>query len=209
MAEALLPHAGVWHEVALALGGSLLVALGAQLRVVLPFSPVPVTGQTLAVLLVGTLYGSRRGVATVLTYLAAGASGLPVFAGGGFGLAWLIGPSGGYLAGFVPAAFLVGYLSERGWDSTPWTAAAAMVVGNLSIYALGVLWLSRFVGWGAVLTAGVLPFLAGDAVKIALAAVLLPAARKGWDTASTQRLERMALNRNRKVLRWRRKGGPA
>lgn len=177
MIEAVGLQAGVGREVALILGGSLLIALAAQLHVVLPFSPVPITGQTFAVLLLGALYGRKRGPATVLTYLALGVMGLPVFAGGAFGVARIIGPTGGYLVGFLMAAYVVGLLSERGWDRKPWTTAASMIIGNGVIYGAGVLWLSRFVGWPAVLSTGLLPFLAGDALKIALAAILLPA---GW-----------------------------
>ena len=177
MIEAVWLKSGVGREVALMLGGALLIALSAQLQVVLPFSPVPITGQTFAVLLLGALYGRKRGPATVVTYLALGALGLPVFAGGAFGVARLVGPTAGYLVGFVAAAFVVGVLSERGWDRKPWTTAVSMIIGNGMIYVAGVLWLSRFVGWPTVLSTGVLPFLAGDALKIALAMVLLPA---GW-----------------------------
>jgi biotin transport system substrate-specific component len=177
MIEAVWPRPGVAREVVLVLGGAILIALAAQIRIALPFSPVPVTGQTFAVLLLGALYGSRRGVATVLTYLVLGSIGLPVFAGGAAGVARLAGPTAGYLAGFIAAAFVVGALAERRWDRRPWTTAAAMILGNAVIYALGVAWLSKFVGWDKVLATGVLPFLAGDALKIALAMLLLPA---GW-----------------------------
>jgi biotin transport system substrate-specific component len=177
MIEAVWPGAGVVRQVILVLGGSLLIALAARIQIPLPFSPVPVTGQTFAVLLLGALYGSKRGLATVLTYLVLGTLGLPFFAGGASGLARLAGPTGGYLVGFVAAAFVVGVLAERGWDRRLWTAAVAMILGNLVIYAAGVAWLARFVGWDAVLATGVLPFLAGDALKIALATLLLPA---GW-----------------------------
>ena len=165
------------REVALVLGGSLLIALSAQLQFVLPFSPVPISGQTFAVLLLAALYGSRRGLTTVVTYLTLGGVGLPVFAGGGLGVAKLLGPTGGYLVGFAVAAFIVGTLSERGWDRKPWTTAASMIIGNAIIYVGGIVWLSRFVGWQAVLGAGFYPFLVGDAFKIALATILLPA---GW-----------------------------
>jgi len=177
MIEALWLRSGVAREVALILGGSLLIALSAQLRLVLPFSPVPISGQTFAILLLGALYGSRRGPATVVTYLVLGAAGLPFGAGGALGLAWLLGPTGGYLVGFVVAAFVVGMLSERGWDRKPWSTAASMIIGNGIIYAVGIVWLSRIVGWPAVLGAGFFPFLIGDALKIALATILLPA---GW-----------------------------
>jgi biotin transport system substrate-specific component len=177
MIDAVWAKAGIGREVTLILGGSLLIALSAQLRIILPFSPVPITGQTFTVLLIGALYGSKRGPATVMTYLALGVMGLPVFAGGAFGVARLVGPTAGYLVGFLAAAFVVGLLSERGWDRKPWTTAASMIFGNGIIYMTGVLWLSRFVGWHMVLSTGFLPFLAGDALKIALATILLPA---GW-----------------------------
>jgi len=177
MIEVVWPRAGVAREVALVLGGALLIALAAQLQIPLPFSPVPVTGQTFAVLLLGALYGSKRGPAAVLAYVILGAMGLPVFAGGASGVARLIGPTAGYLVGFLAAAFVVGTLAERGWDRRAGTTAAAMLLGNLVVYVAGVMWLSRFVGWDKVLATGVLPFLPGDALKIALATLLLPA---GW-----------------------------
>jgi biotin transport system substrate-specific component len=184
MIEALWLTSGVGRELALVLGGSLLIALSARVHLVLPFSPVPITGQTFAVLLLGALYGSIRGPATVLTYLAFGGLGLPVFAGGASGVARFLGPTGGYLVGFLAAAFVVGWLSERGWDRKPWTTAVSMSVGSVVIYGAGILWLSRFVGWQAVLSTGVLPFLAGDALKIALATILLPI---GWRLVSRSR----------------------
>jgi biotin transport system substrate-specific component len=176
MVDAVWPTAGAWREVILILGGSLLIGLASQIQILLPFSPVPVTGQTFAVLLLGALYGSRRGPATVATYLTLGAIGFPIFAGGAAGLARFVGPTAGTW-GFVAAAFAVGSLSERGWDRNPWTTAASMIIGNLIIYATGILWLARFIGSEAVLNTGVLPFLPGDAIKIALAAILLPL---GW-----------------------------
>jgi biotin transport system substrate-specific component len=175
--DAVWPTSGIGREVALNIAGCALIALGAQVQFLLPFSPVPVTGQTFAVLLLGALYGSRRGPATVITYLVLGAMGLPVFAGGAAGAARFVGPTAGYLLGFVVAAFAVGSLSEQGWDRRPWTTAASMIIGNVVIYAMGVVWLSRFVGWAAVPGAGLLPFLAGDALKIALATIVLPT---GW-----------------------------
>ena len=166
------------YDAALVLAGSLLIALSAQVAILLPFSPVPVTGQTLAVLLVGALLGSRRGSLAVLTYVVQGLAGLPVFAGGAFGLVRLLGPTGGYLVGFVAAAFLVGLLAERGWDRRVSTTAAAMTLGNLVIYATGALWLAAFVGGlDQALALGVAPFIPGDLLKIGAAALLLPA---GW-----------------------------
>jgi biotin transport system substrate-specific component len=166
------------YDASLVLAGSLLIALSAQVAIPLPFSPVPVTGQTFAVLLVAALLGRRRGSVAVLFYIGQGLIGVPVFAGGAVGLARLVGPTGGYLVGFVIAAYVVGLLAERSWDRRVWTTAVAMVLGNLIIYACGVLWLSTFVGGlGPALTAGLLPFLPGDVLKIGAAALLLPG---GW-----------------------------
>jgi len=157
-------------------GGSLFVALSARIVVPLPFSPVPVTGQTLAVLLLGALLGSRRGALCLLVYLTEGIVGLPVFASGG-GLAYLMGPTGGYLAGFVAAAFLTGLLAEHGWDRRVGSTLLAMFLGNVAIYAFGLSRLVHFVGSERVLALGLLPFIPGDLVKMAIAATLLPA---GW-----------------------------
>ena len=177
MIEAVWPKAGMGQEGVLILGGSLFIALAAQLQIPLPFSPVPITGQTFAVLFLAAIYGRKRGPAAVMTYLILGFSGLPVFAGGAFGAARLLGPTAGYLAGFLGAAFIVGTLSERGWDRRPWSTAASMIIGNLIIYIAGAAWLSRFVRWESALTIGDIPFLAGDILKIAFATLVLPA---GW-----------------------------
>ncbi|MEA3310216.1 MAG: biotin transporter BioY [Chloroflexota bacterium] len=165
------------YDLALVTLGTALIAVSAQFAVRLPFSPVPVTGQTLMVLLIGASLGRKRGTATLLAYLAEGLVGLPVFAQGGLGWAYLLGPTGGYLFGMVAAAYLVGWLAERGWDRKPSTTAVAMLGGNLAIYALGVTWLALFTGWNAALPLGLLPFIPGDLLKIVLATLLLPA---GW-----------------------------
>ncbi len=175
MIDALWPNAGATRDFILVLGGSLFIALSAQLQIPLPFSPVPITGQTFAVLLLAALLGSRRGVAAIATYVLLGVLGLPVFAGGVAGAARLVGPTAGYLLGWFPAAFVVGRLSEKGWDRKAWSMALAMLIGNAIIYLMGALWLQRFVG-SAVLETGVLPFIPGDLLKIALATLLLPAA---------------------------------
>ncbi len=163
-------------DLSLVLFGSLLIALLAQVRVVLPFTPVPITAQTLGVLLIGAVLGSRRGAAAVIAYIVEGGLGLPFFAGGKAGLAVLMGPTGGYLLGFVAAAFVVGWLAERGLDRRVSTSMPLFVLGMAVIYAFGWLGLSRFVGMEAALAGGVLPFIFGDIVKVALAAALLPAA---------------------------------
>ena len=178
MISILWPSSGAqpWlRNVILAIAGSLFVAASAQVQV--PMWPVPMTGQTFAVLVVGMAYGSRLGAATLALYMAEGAIGLPVFANlsGGYGV--LIGTTGGYILGFVLAAGLVGFLAERGWDRSVWHTGLAMVAGNLVIYALGVLWLGSVVGWDKpVLEWGLYPFLIGDLLKIALAAISLPLA---------------------------------
>ncbi len=177
LVDAVVPRRTAWQRGLLILGGSLFIALAAQIAVPLPFTPVPITGQTLAVLLVGALLGSRLGSLTVLAYLAEGAMGLPVFAGGAFGLARLVGPTGGYLFGFVLAAFVVGWLCERGWDRRIITAALALIAGNGVIYLVGIPWLAVFVGGERALALGLWPFLPGDALKIALAMWALPG---GW-----------------------------
>lgn len=186
LAEKLVSRSGskqsLLADVSLILLGSLIVAAAAQLSI--PLQPVPITGQTLAVLLVGMALGSRRGGLALLAYLAEGLAGLPVFAEGKFGLATVLGPTGGYLVGFVVAAFVVGWLAEQGWDRNLFTALAAMVAGNGVIYAFGLAWLSTFpyvsgmLGEAGLLTLGMIPFLLGDAIKAVLAALLLPAAWK-------------------------------
>jgi len=148
--------------------GSLLVALSARVAVPLPFSPVPITGQTLVVLTLAGLLG-RRSAASVALYLGAGALGLPVFAARGAGLA---GPTGGYLVGFAAAAWLAGWLAERSGKS--WLRLVlALVLGQAAIYACGLLWLSRFVPAPRLLVAGLYPFLIGDAYKLVAAFFLV------------------------------------
>ena len=165
------------YQVLLVAFGAVSIALSAQAMIPLPFTPVPVTLQTLAVLLIGALYGSRRGALTVATYIVCGALGLPVFAAGGFGLARLAGPTGGYILGFIAAAFLVGLLAERGFDRKPLTAGLMMIAGTVTIFAFGLSWLVLDVGVGNVLAMGLLPFIPGAVAKILVALALLPA---GW-----------------------------
>ena len=172
---ALIPR--ILREIVLVVTGSILIAFAAQFYFPLPFSPVPITGQTFAVLLLAALYGHNRGGLTVLTYLILGIAGRPVFASGTFGIATIIGPTGGYLVGFLPAAYIVGFLSKKGWDRKVWTTATSMIIGNVVIYLVGTTWLSRFVGWDNVLQTGLIPFLIGDGAKIVLATLLLPT---GW-----------------------------
>ncbi len=158
-------------------GASLAIALSAQVYLPLPFTPVPISGQTLMVLLAGTLLGSKRGAASVITYLGLGVAGIPLFAGGGVGFARLLGPTGGYLMGFVAAAYVAGYLAEQGWDRRIFTVALAMLAGNVVIYLFGLPRLAVFIGWNRVLALGLYPFITGDVVKLVAATLLLPA---GW-----------------------------
>ena len=161
-------------KAALVVFGSLLLAVSAQFKI--PLYPVPITGQTLVVLLIGMTYGPRLGGITMAAYLFEGALGLPVFAGGAAGIAALMGPTGGYLFGFLLAGMAMGYLAERGMGRTAVSTVAAMVIGNCVIYVCGALWLSNFIGFGEAIAAGVLPFLYGDALKLVIAAVLMPLA---------------------------------
>jgi biotin transport system substrate-specific component len=168
----------ILYDVALVIGGSMLIGLSAQIAVKLPFSPVPITCQTLAVLMAGALLGRTRGSLCVLAYIAEGVAGLPVFALGRGGLAALAGPSGGYLVGFVAAAYITGLLAEKGWDRRFSTTILAMLLGDAALYAFGLLWLSCLFGFNsAVLAVGLYPFIAGDILKILIAGMMLPT---GW-----------------------------
>jgi biotin transport system substrate-specific component len=149
-----IPQRTLLTDIGLVIGFSLLTALMAKIAIPLPFTPVPITGQTFA----------------VLAYILEGSVGLPVFARA-------TPASYGYLAGFVAAAFIVGWLAERGWSRDVLRSILAMIAGEVAIYVFGLAWLSRYVGWGQVLALGLFPFLIGDAVKLIAAALIVPA---GW-----------------------------
>lgn len=170
----LLPGALV-RDVALVLGGAAFVGLSAQISVPLPGTPVPVTGQTFAVLLVGAALGWQRALPAMALYLAAGAAGVPWFAEHSSGTA---APSLGYVIGFLLSAAVVGALAARGGDRTPLRTVLTMLVGTLLIYAVGVPYLAADLGvsLAKAVELGVRPFLVGDALKVLLAAGLLPAA---------------------------------
>jgi len=170
----------------LVIGGSLALWVSAKIHI--PFYPVPMTMQTFAVLVIGMAFGWRLGGATVLLYLAEGASGLPVFSGAPereIGLAYMAGPTGGYLAGFLISAVVVGWLAERGWDRNLLTTSVAMLIGTVIIFLPGVFWLGTLIGWDEpVVALGVTQFIYAEILKIALAAAVLPLAWKALGRAT-------------------------
>lgn len=172
------PRLATWaRHLALMAIGSLFLALMAQVRIPLPFTPVPLTGQTFAVLLIGATYGVRLGAATIALYLLEGALGLPFFAGGRSGLTALLGPTGGYLLGFVLAAAVTGALAERGLERSWRTSWLPFLLGNLAVYLIGLPWLAFWLGsWEKALLGGFFPFLLTDALKAAAAALVTPLA---------------------------------
>lgn len=167
----------LFYETTLVTGFSFIIALSATIAIPLPFSPVPITLQTLAVLLAGTLLGSKRGLLCVLTYIGEGAAGMPVFAGGASGLAYMVGPTGGYLIGFLFASYVTGLFAESGWDRKILTTTVAMLLGNALIYLFGLLWLGFYVTGKEVLSLGLYPFIPGDILKLFAAVLILP---MGW-----------------------------
>jgi biotin transport system substrate-specific component len=183
LVDVLLPRSRSWFfDAVLVVAFSAFVALSA--RVAIPWWPVPMTLQPLAVLFTGAVLGSRRGVLALLLYLAEGAVGLPVFAGGA-GVAYMLGPTGGYLVSYPVVAGLVGWLAERGWDRRLVWTAAAMTLGLIVIYAFGVAWLAGLLGdLEIALVQGMLIFIPGDLIKIAIATLALPG---GWALARRNR----------------------
>jgi len=190
-----IPVHSVPGQLAVILGSSVLVAAAGRLTIPLPW--VPLTGQTYAVLLVAALLGGRRGMLAMLAYLAEGLLGLPVFAAGhsawtpsSVGVPTIIGPTAGYLLVLPLVGLLVGSLAERGWDRRPARAVLAMALGSGLIYLGGVSWLTHYLDLSRALQVGLFPFLVGDSIKVALAAVTLPL---GWRlvgaSASTRTME--------------------
>ena len=166
------------RNIALIVAGALLIYLTARIALPVPGSPIPVTGQTFGVLLATGALGFRRGVSSVLLYVLIGLVGLPWFAEGKGGLNVILGASGGYLIGFVLAGAIVGRLAEIGWDRRIHGVIAAMLIGNVVIYLVGVPWLMAVahLDLGDGIAKGVAPFLIGDAIKLALAAAAFPVA---------------------------------
>lgn len=162
----------------LVIGASLLIAVAAQIAIPLPFTPVPLTLQPLAVILIGAVLGSTRGAAAAALYLLEGIGGLPVFAQGHGGAIWLVGPTAGYLLSYPFAAWLAGFVSERGWGGTISRAVSGMLLALGVIYLGGWGWLAALVGPANAFAAGVAPFVFADVVKVALGAALLPKLQK-------------------------------
>jgi biotin transport system substrate-specific component len=154
-------------DAVLVVGFSLVIALCSQVAIPLPFTPVPVTLQTFAVLLAGCLLGSGRGALSVILYAAEGGIGLPFFSGGASGFAHLLGPTGGYLLGFALCAFVVGLIAESGLAAKGPGRLLTLVAGNALIYVPGVLWLGALTGMNRAVSLGFVPFIVGDALKIA------------------------------------------
>ena len=180
IASALWPSrgdtAGVIRMIVLAFAGTLLLTLSAKIKV--PFYPVPMTMQTLVVLALGAAYGARLGAATVVLYLVEGALGLPVFADTperGIGIAYMMGPTGGFLLGFVAGAWIAGMIAESGFGRSILGMFAAMTIGHVAIFICGFAWLSTLIGTGPAWTGGVAPFFAATLLKTALGTALVPA----------------------------------
>jgi biotin transport system substrate-specific component len=164
-------------QAALIVVGVVLLALSSKIQV--PFWPVPMTLQTAAVLLIGATYGLRLGSATLLAYLGCGAIGLPVFASGA-GLAYMTGPTGGYLLGFLAAVVVMGWLADKGWGRTLPQAVGLMLLGEIVLFALGIAWLAALIGPDKALAGGLVPFLPAETLKATLAAAVLSL---GWSRA--------------------------
>jgi biotin transport system substrate-specific component len=175
---AVLPRAGLLADALLVTGGAALVALAAQVSIHLGFTPVPITGQTFAVVLVGASLGSIRGASSLLLYLVVGIAGVPVYAQHKHGWEVFSGSDGGYIVGFVVAAALIGVLAENGWDQRFSSSLSSMLIGNVVIYVFGLLWLHHYlhVNWATTFTDGLYPFVLGDLIKVFLAALALPSA---------------------------------
>ena len=165
---------------------SWLIGVSAQFSIVLPFSPIPITAQTIIILLMGVLLGKERGTAAVGLYILQGVAGLPVFAGGKSGLLTLVGPTGGYLVGFLGAVYVVGVLSELRHDNSISYTVFSLIIGNVIIYAFGLIWLVRFVGETQALSLGFFPFLVGDIVKIFIGVLVLTGSQKILSLVNTR-----------------------
>jgi len=173
---ALVTRSTVSTKIALVVGGVAFLALMAQIAVPVPGSPVPVTGQTLGALLLGSAYGASLGFTTFATYLLVGFIGAPVFASGAHGLSRITGATGGYLVGMLLASLITGYLAGRKWDQKIFTVIPTMLIGDLVIFSAGLLWLhhSLHASWATTFKFGFTPFILGEVIKIAIASTAMP-----------------------------------
>jgi biotin transport system substrate-specific component len=173
---AVFPRSTVLTNTGFVITGVAFLSLLAQIAIPVPGSPVPVTGQTLGVLLLATSYGATLGTTTFFTYLLVGALGAPVFANGGSGIERIVGATGGYLVGMLLTSAMLGYLGGRKWDQKFRTALPAMLLGNALTFGLGLLWLHQYTGkdWAWTISAGFTPFIIGEILKIAIAGTSLP-----------------------------------
>lgn len=178
---AILRHAVVSRSTALTqagliLGGTIFLGLMAQIAIPVPGSPVPVTGQTLAVLLLGTAYGANLGFATLAFYILMGIAGAPIFSSGHHGLTWLTGPTGGYLVGMALASVVLGALAGRKWDQKIATVIPTMLIGEIIVFGFGLTWLQHATGmtWSMAISKGFSPFVLGEIIKIGIASTALP-----------------------------------
>jgi biotin transport system substrate-specific component len=173
---ALITRSTVSTKIALVVGGTAFLALMAQIAVPVPGSPVPVTGQTLGALLLGSAYGASLGFTTFATYLLVGFIGAPVFASGAHGLSRITGATGGYLVGMLLASLITGYLAGRKWDQKIFTVIPTMLIGDLVIFSAGLFWLhhSLHATWATTFKFGFTPFIVGEVIKIAIASTAMP-----------------------------------
>ncbi len=173
---ALISRSTVSTQIALVVGGTAFLALMAQIAVPVPGSPVPVTGQTLGALLLGSAYGASLGFTTFATYLLVGFIGAPVFASGAHGLSRITGATGGYLVGMLLASLITGYLAGRKWDQKIFTVIPTMLIGDLVIFSAGLFWLhhSLHATWATTFKFGFTPFIVGEVIKIAIASTAMP-----------------------------------
>jgi len=173
---ALVTRSTVSTKIALVVGGVAFLALMAQIAVPVPGSPVPVTGQTLGALLLGSAYGASLGFTTIASYLLVGFIGAPVFASGAHGFSRITGATGGYLVGMLLASLITGYLAGRKWDQKIFTVIPTMLIGDLVIFSAGLLWLhhSLHASWATTFKFGFTPFILGEVIKIAIASTAMP-----------------------------------
>ena len=171
-----IPRSSVLSNSILVVGGVGFLSALAQIAIPVPGSPVPVTGQTLGVLLVGTTYGASLGFTTFATYLLAGIAGAPIFAGQSFGIEKITGATGGYLVGMLVTTYVLGLLANKRFDQKFITALPSMLIGTAIVFAFGLFWLHQFTGkdWGWTISAGLTPFVIGEGLKILIAGTSLP-----------------------------------